>query len=65
MENEETMIVDICEKIKQNIKVLIFYPYKNRMPELKKMFDEVLDHEICKYYNADEDDEKKRISKCK
>jgi hypothetical protein len=46
MENEETMIVDICEKIKQNNKVLIFYPYKNRMPELKKMFDEVLDQEV-------------------
>jgi hypothetical protein len=60
MENEETMIVDICEKIKQNNKVLIFYPYKNRMPELKKMFDEVLDQEVCKYYNADEDDEKKK-----
>ena len=53
------MITDIQEKIKQNSKVLIFYPYKNRMPELKKMFDEVLDKDITKYYNADEDDSKK------
>jgi hypothetical protein len=60
MENEGTMITDIQEKIRQNSKVLIFYPYKNRMPELKKMFDEVLDKDITKYYNADEDDLKKK-----
>jgi hypothetical protein len=57
-ENRETMIADICAKLKKNLKILVFYPFKKEHPILKEMFEET--GKTVKIYNADVDDAAKK-----
>lgn len=53
-ENDMTMIDDMCTKLKQGSKILVFYPYKSLHNGLKHLLEET--GKTVKYYNADIDD---------
>lgn len=57
-ENDATMIDDMCTKLKQGSKILVFYPYKAVHNSLKHLLEET--GKTVKYYNADVDDSVKK-----